>query len=422
VTPHDGSSAAGRRRAAVRDPEDQLVARLTALRGPLDGEPHPQFRAATRARLVAMAAVRSPAPESPSGLRRWLAARPVDGATGPWRGRLTAGLAGAAVAVTALATLVGVSTGATPGDPLYGLKRETEQTQLALAADSTRGQTLLDFASTRLTELGDLLDQGTSALPAGGSAGDGGQLVLAAGASSQLVQDTLRAMDQQTADGTAWLTARAVQTGTTAPLEELTRWAGRQSTGLSALVPEVPQDARTAMASSLVLLTQVTGRGQALETAFACPAGPATAGSDALGPQPVACPRTPSSASSGGSVGGPTTAPVPGTQSAPTAGPDAPVPGGGTGTTTATATTPPGNSGSGSGGGGSSGRTGTPTIPSTVPTVPGLPTTVGVPSLPLPLPAGGSAATSSPSTGPSSSSPPPLIHTPLPICLPPIIC
>ena len=52
-----------------------------------------------------------------------------------WRARLTAGLAGAALTVTALASLVALSTDARPGDVLYGVKRGTEQTQLALAGD-----------------------------------------------------------------------------------------------------------------------------------------------------------------------------------------------------------------------------------------------------------------------------------------------
>ena len=45
------------------DREDVVVAALHALAPHLDGEPDPAFRAATRARLVAMAAVRTPEPE-----------------------------------------------------------------------------------------------------------------------------------------------------------------------------------------------------------------------------------------------------------------------------------------------------------------------------------------------------------------------
>ena len=111
-----------------------------------------------------------------------------------------------------MATLVAVSTDAGPGDPLYGLKRGTEETQLALAGDG-RGQTLLDFARTRLHELEELTGSGVSALPAAGAAGPDGTVVLAADADPQLVLETLATMDAQTTEGAAWLTDRAVDTG-----------------------------------------------------------------------------------------------------------------------------------------------------------------------------------------------------------------
>jgi hypothetical protein len=121
----------------VQDREDAVVARLHALAPSLDGEPDPAFRAATRARLVAMAAVRTPEPAPVSGLKRFLAGRPDD-VLPRWRTRLTAGLAGAALTVTAAASLVALADGARPGDVLYDLKRGTEQTQLALAGDAER--------------------------------------------------------------------------------------------------------------------------------------------------------------------------------------------------------------------------------------------------------------------------------------------
>jgi hypothetical protein len=136
----------------AHDREDALVADLRRLGPALDVEPDPAFRAAARSRLVAMAAVRTPAPAPASGPRRLLAARAPDLPPARWRARLTAGLAGAALTVTALAALVAVADSADPGDVLYDLKRGTEQTQLALAGDS-RGRALLGFASTRLEEL-----------------------------------------------------------------------------------------------------------------------------------------------------------------------------------------------------------------------------------------------------------------------------
>jgi hypothetical protein len=431
VTRPDGSSAAPRRRAAAGSPEDQLVVRLAALRDSPDGEPDPAFRAATRARLLAMAAVRSPAPPARTGLRGWLVRRPAGAVSGPWRSRLTAGLAGAAATVTVLATLAGVSSGAAPGDPLYALKRGTEQTRLALAGDS-RGQTLLRLASTRLDELGDLLAGGTGALPAGeapaheapahGAPAHGAPAdeaaVLADGASARLVDDTLRTMDQQTAEGVAWLTERAVRDDTATPLAGLRTWTTKQSTGLTALVPAVPDGAREAVVGSLALLAQVSSRRQGLESALTCPAGPATAGSDALGPLPADCVATPSSASAGRSGGGSTSPPEPGAgSSAPVDAGTPPASGSGSAATTTVATTA--GSGSGSAAGGSAG-TGTQSAPgSAVPTTPRLP----VPPLPIPLPGtgGGSAANPSTTSAPATTTPP-LVHLPLPICLPPLLC
>ncbi|MCW2700040.1 MAG: hypothetical protein JWQ45_1575 [Blastococcus sp.] len=277
-------STAGQRDALVR-------AQLHSLAPQLDGEPDPAFRAATRARLVAMAAVRSPHPEPVSPLRRLLAARSTDAVPAPWRTRLTAGLAGAALTVTALSTLVALSTDARPGDVLYGLKRGTEQTQLALAGDSRRGETLLGLASTRLGELDYLVSEGPSALPAAGAAPAGGEpVVLAADSEAELVLQTLDTMDAQTTDGASWLTERSVDGRETAPLEELAGWAAGQSAGLAALQPEVPEVARPAFDDSLELLAQIDARTAALRTAMDCPAGPATDGADALGPVPGTCP------------------------------------------------------------------------------------------------------------------------------------
>ncbi|MGY1619367.1 DUF5667 domain-containing protein [Geodermatophilus sp. SYSU D00691] len=421
MSAHTGSPAAHRRGAAARAQEEALVARLADLGTALDGEPDPAFRDATRARLVAMAAVRSPEPAARRTLRRFAGATAVETAAARWRGRLTAGLAGAAVAVTALAGLVGVSSGAQPGDPLYGLKRGTEQTQLALAGDSTRGQTLLDFASIRLAELEQLLAEGTTALPAvPAEPGAGGGTVLAADASPDLVVEVLRTMDAQTAEGTAWLITRSVELRDAAPLTDLLDWAAEQSADLTALAPEVPDGAEEAMDSSLALLTQVSARGTALQEALACAAGPAVAGTDALGPQPADCvEETPPPASGGttGSVppgtatpsGEPTDQPVPGvpTPTGGTAGSPSTGAGSGSGS----------GAGGGTGGGPGSGTTSRPSTPSR-PT-PGLP----LPSLPLPGTGGTSTAPgggAAPST--STSSPPAIIDTPLPVCLPPIIC
>jgi hypothetical protein len=289
---------------SVRDrsgsaPDDMVVARLHSLAPHLDGEPDPAFRAATRARLVAMAAVRTPAPEPVSRLRRLLTA--ADTVPSRWRTRLTAGLAGAAMTVTALATVVAVSTESGPGDALYGLKRGTEQTQLALAGDG-RGETLLDLASTRLDEVRALVAEEANALSAADAPTGPAQVtVLAAGADPDLVVSTLAAMDQQTTEGAAWLAERAVTTQDGKPLDLLAGWAAEQSAELAALRPDMPTAADGAALDSLALLSDVRTRAGGLGSALDCAGGPATIGSDQLGPVPGLClPDT----TNGGAPGG----------------------------------------------------------------------------------------------------------------------
>jgi hypothetical protein len=384
VIPLDDAPAAGGRRAAVREREEAVVASLRSLGPALDGEPDPAFRAATRARLVAMAAVRTPAlePEPRSLLSRLTALRP-EPVRSPVRRGLTAALAGGALAVTAVATLVAVSAGATPGDPLYDLKRGTEQTQLALSG-SDRGLTLLGFAHTRLTELASLTGSGDTALAVA----------------------TLRDMDEQTTAGAAAVAARAVAAHDPATARSLAIWSTDQSGQLAALRPRLPAGAQPAADQTSALLTRVADRGTALAPAVGCATGPAIGGTDPLGPVPLACGGTPTNAptptggATGGSTGSAGSAPIPGTTGTPVT----PTPGAGTGT----------GSGSGSGSGGviGSGGTGTGgtrtgsagTGGPTAPSVPGLPTT-GLPSLPttgLPSTGTGSGGPVVPPSGPSS--------------------
>jgi hypothetical protein len=263
-----GGTASG---AAER--EEALIARLSTLAPALDGEPDPDWHARTRARLVAMAAVRTPEPVSP--LRRLISRQ--EGARSAWRTRLTAGLAGAAAAVTGLATVVALSADAQPGDALYGLKRGTEQGQLALAGDA-RGRTLLEFASTRLDEV--------SAL-------------VADDASADVIAETLATMDAQTTAGATWLAERAVETGSSASLDDLGSWSAVQSAELEDIRDDVPRDAQDEAAGSAALLDSIEQRVEELRTALDCPAGPATDGTDALGPVPGECATAPAPPATG---------------------------------------------------------------------------------------------------------------------------
>lgn len=421
MNPQNGTALP--RRPASPEREDVIVTRLERLGTVLDGEPDPEFCAATRARLVAMAAVRTPAPAPTPRLRRLLSARAEDAAPLRWRSRLTAGLAGAAMTVTAVAALAAVASGARPGDLLYGLKRGTEQTQLALASDSTRGQTYLDLASTRLGELRSLVEGGTSAQPVAGAAGGAGLDVVAAGAPTDLVLQTIHTMDAQTTDGAAWLDGRSVRARDTAPLDRLTSWAAGQKAGLAALQPEMPAAAEHALQDSLDLLATISTRAGALETSLGCASGPAVSGTDTLGPVPAPCVVPPATA--GGSTGSTS---IPPNVAATT--PAVPTPGSGRSSAGGTGGTAPGGTTSGGPGLPTGGITGiVPTPPgggSTTTVVPTTPPTLTVPQLTVPkltvpkvtvpkvtVPGlAGPTTTSSTTTAPSSSG----LH----ICLGPI--
>ena len=332
-------------RTAERDDlaADPLIARLSTLAPSLDGEPDPEWQGRTRARLVAMAAVRTPEPEPVSPLRRLIARQ--EGARSAWRTRLTAGLAGAAAAVTGLATVVALSGDAQPGDALYGLKRGTEQGQLALAGDA-RGRTLLEFASTRLDEV---------------------SVLIADDASADVIADTLATMDAQTTEGAAWLTQRAVETGSTASLDDLAGWSAGQSAALEEIRDDVPAAAQDDAAESGSLLESVGERADALRVAVDCPTGPATDGTDALGPVPGGCAAAPAAPPAAGD-------------------PDAPVTDDPAGPAVPTPSAPPGGDGSGGddggepGTGGGGGQPGSPGGQTQDPSAPGVPT----PDLPLP--------------------------------------
>ena len=247
MTAHEHSSA-GTRREALRGRDDAVLARLSTLATSLDGEPDPAFRAAARSRLVAMAAVRTP------GTPEIVAPFPV---RARWRRRLTASLTAAAVAVTALAALIAIAAGSGPGDPLYGVKRGTEQAQLALAGDSRRGPVLLDLARLRLAEIRTL---------AGAPTPD-----------PALLLQTLHTMDAQTVDAAAWFDARAVTTHSTAPLDQLSTWSSAQSTGLAALPGQLPIAVSTAVQHSLGVLTAArTGADAVRVTLTPTPRPPAT--------------------------------------------------------------------------------------------------------------------------------------------------
>jgi hypothetical protein len=364
-----------------------------------------------------MAAVRTPEPAPAGGLQRLLAFRASEITPARWRSRLTAGLAGAAMTVTALAGLVAVSDGSRPGDVLYELKRGTERTQLALAGDA-RGHTLLDFASTRLQEVAALVGAGGTAFPATPA---GPAVVSVSGADDEpaLVLDTLATMDEQTAEGAVWLAGHAVATGDAQPLDHLAEWAAGQSAELAAVQPRVPEWATDAVGQSRTLLTEIGVRTDDLQRSLACPGGPAVAGTDDLGPVPAPC-----SASEPAPPGTSGSTTAPGATEPGDADPRETVPGDSDPENSDPENSDPENSEPGNpdpglptapptsapGGQGGSGTGSLPSLPA--PATPRLP--LPAPPLPLPLP-----TTLRPAPTPPTDPGPPIGS--IRVCLPPLI-
>ena len=118
-------------------------------------DPTPEFRTSLRSMLLATAerdgigstAIDDPPPEH--GGKR---ARPRTPVLSSRRAR-GAVLVGLCVGALAFAGMSAASDTAMPGDPLYGVKRSTENARLALAGSAvSKGQLLLEFARNRLAE------------------------------------------------------------------------------------------------------------------------------------------------------------------------------------------------------------------------------------------------------------------------------
>jgi hypothetical protein len=249
--------------------------------------PRPEFRAALRTRLVAVATVQAQTATAPvqrdaaTGRRRQASAgrsglEALGSRLPAWRAPRATGLAAAALAsVVAVSGVAVAGQQSLPGDPFYGVKRTTEAIQLRLTdGEVERGTRHLDFAATRLREVR-ALALGRDALPAPalsaqqGSpalvlqsaaqplAAEAGRTARADGLLAERITDTLAAMDDETRKGSSLLTEASRRARTTEPLRVLVRFADRQVTGLEQLLPALPADSRDRGRASLALVTEV---------------------------------------------------------------------------------------------------------------------------------------------------------------------
>jgi hypothetical protein len=318
----------------------------------------PAFRDALRARLLAEGATLLPRPRTPSEGDEPVPGSPADDrrATGPGRsrparqgpparrptrsGRRRRRLAaGTLVVATLSAGTVAASAGALPGDPLYGLKRQVQNVEVALArGDEDRGQQHLRLARSRVREL-----------DTAGVSARSGPLVAA-----------LQDMDGDTRNGARLLSTVAIRDDDESPLTELETWTQQQRTLLGAAANRLPDAARFRAATSLALLGTVTARLDTLRAALRCDCQDARPLDD-LGPQPCAAclspvagvPRpttvrpSPAATSAAPMGGAPTSAPVPSPHASAGGAPPSPTPPGSSGSVPSTGPAGAGPAGAG---------------------------------------------------------------------------
>jgi hypothetical protein len=145
----DGSAS-----TAVAERYAALASTVTLLRAQPAPEPRAEFVTDLRTRLMAEADVAL----NP----RLRAATSLDAERARRRGRRERHLGAAAAAIVLVGATTGMAAaaqGSLPGQTLYPLKRSIESVEVHLStSDSTRGQQLLDQASTRLNEVRALVD------------------------------------------------------------------------------------------------------------------------------------------------------------------------------------------------------------------------------------------------------------------------
>ncbi|MCG5436028.1 DUF5667 domain-containing protein [Micromonospora foliorum] len=266
--------ANGARRHHVRSRVDGQLAPLVAVGQRLSVDPpavevDQDFRTGLRAMLLATAereglgttpaAVSEPAATAARG--RLLPA--VTARRARARGAILVGIAAGAIAVSGISA---ASENAVPGDALYGMKRSTERAQLALASsDISRGQLFLDFARTRVGEAAKLRGDriGYSAV--------------------------LDDMDADSRQGVRLLTSAAVQRAEPGSLDTLNTFVSSQRRAVRGLLDGSTRVDRERTQRSLLLLDSIRERSDDLRAAITCGL-PAPTASDALGPDPSACP------------------------------------------------------------------------------------------------------------------------------------
>ncbi|MCX4748334.1 DUF5667 domain-containing protein [Kitasatospora sp. NBC_01287] len=223
----------------------------------------------------------------------------------------------AGVTVGSFAGVATASSGALPGDPLYGMKRGLEGLRLDLAgSDSERGELLLDQASTRLAEARSLVGRG------GGPGGLSPSTVAR-------LNSALKDMHAEAAKGRDLLRSVYQANGSLDPMRKLADFTEAQDSHWSALQPRLPAQL-TPVAGQVDQLFGALNEDMAqahLDPVESGPATPAATGSPTAGERP-GTPR-PGAGAPSGEDGHPATAPSGGNRTGgeePSTGGGAPAP------------------------------------------------------------------------------------------------
>jgi hypothetical protein len=234
--------AAGRKSAARG--ADPAQSRMLAIAAALEAVPRPTMDAETkivqRAQLIAAmeAAVAdgtfatATAPRAAKALPGQRVARVRPAARLPrrprWTRRLAAGGLSLGVAAGALGGVAAASTGALPGDTLYGVKRGMEDVRLDMASgDEDRGKVYLDLASTRMQEANRLMERQRSGKPL-----DPGSLAD--------IRRALSGMQQEASEGHRLLTRAYRKDGSLAPMATLSAFSAKHSRSWAQLRDRLP--------------------------------------------------------------------------------------------------------------------------------------------------------------------------------------
>ncbi|MGH3661387.1 MAG: DUF5667 domain-containing protein [Micromonosporaceae bacterium] len=226
--------------------------------------PDPAYRQSLRRRLLAVAHTQGIGETTGEPVDDLDVRRPR-----PRRGAKLALVASVVVGVLGVSGISTASGDAIPGDALYGVKRQTERAQLALAgSDVNRGQLYLGFARTRLKEA---------------TAVDDSQAVLRA---------ALDEMDANTRRGTKLLARAAVERRDSTVLENVDVFASQQRRWVVQLAAGLNGEERERALESLQLISKAAKRSSDLRQNLIC-TDDRDVRFDELGPLPQRCSAMP---------------------------------------------------------------------------------------------------------------------------------